>query len=448
MSELCFPVVATSGNLSDEPICTDEREALSRLEGIADFFLVHNRPIARHVDDSVVRVMAGREMVMRRARGYAPLPVRLETPAPTVLAVGAHLKNSIALSVGQNAFTSQHIGDLETVQSLEAFRRVIGDFERLYEAVPSSVACDAHPEYLSTRFALGRGLPVVSVQHHAAHVYSCMAENELRGPVLGVSWDGTGYGADGTVWGGEFLRVGEIGAGFTRAAHLRTFRLPGGDRAVREPRRTAAGLLYELLGEGAESGRHLMHPESCSAEELSMWLSMLRKGINAPVTSSMGRLFDAVASLVGLRQRVRFEGQAALELEYALAGIDRSDGYPFRVKEPRDAGGALVVDWALLIYGVLLDLNMRVPVPVISARFHNTLVEMIVEVARRIGEERVALTGGCFQNKYLTERAISRLREEGFKPYWHQSVPPNDGGIALGQIAAASAASSAQRREG
>jgi len=432
MAEIGFPAVATSGNLSDETLCTDEREALERLSGIAEVFLVHNRPIVRHADDSIVRVVMGREMVLRRARGYAPLPVRLAKPAPTVLAVGAHLKNTVALSVGENVFVSQHVGDLETQQAYNAFQDVILSFKRLYGAEPERVARDLHPDYLSSRFAEAGGAPTVCVQHHYAHVLSCMAENDLGPPVLGVSWDGTGYGPDATVWGGEFLRVGETA--YDRAAHLRTFRLPGGEAAVREPCRSAVGLLYEIHGPGVFSMDGLAPLEAFSPQERKILPSVLERGVNAPVTSSAGRLFDAVASLAGVRQKMRYEGQAAMELEFALAGIDTDEAYDLRIDE---GPSGLIVDWEPMIRRVVRDAAGGLSAGMISARFHNALVEAVVAVAHRVGEPKVVLTGGCFQNRYLTERAVRRLRAEGFQPYWHQRVPPNDGGIALGQIAAA-----------
>jgi hydrogenase maturation protein HypF len=508
MAELGFPVVATSGNLSDEPICTDEREALERLGGIADAFLVHNRPIVRHVDDSIVRVMLNREMVLRRARGYAPLPIPILNfggasstspknqdeknqgvvelrPPKAILAVGAHLKNTIALSVGNQVFISQHIGDLETEQAYTAFRRVIADFERLYEAKPQIVAADLHPDYLSTRFAkefvaqasssagrAGNPMPAadgaqgtarptkyVGVQHHIAHVLSCMAENELAPPALGVSWDGTGYGLDGTVWGGEFFLVTDKTV--ERVAHLRPFRLPGGDKAVKEPRRTALGLLHELVFSDNELLMHLhqnvaaaLAPVAAfSATELATLRTMLTKKLNSPETTSMGRLFDAVASLVNLRQRIRFEGQAAMELEFALDGVKTDEAYPLPIADCRlpiektaeHAKGATrntqhatcILDWSPMIEAILADIKQGVGVGDISARFHNALVEAIIAVARHAGQNRVVLSGGCFQNRYLTERAVRRLQAEGFRPYWHQRVPPNDGGIALGQVVAA-----------
>jgi hydrogenase maturation protein HypF len=440
MRELGHPVVATSGNLSDEPICIDERDAGQRLDGIADCYLVHNRPIVRHVDDSVVRVLLGRELVLRRARGYAPLPVPVHANAgQSVLAVGAHLKNSVALSVGSNVFVSQHIGDLETRQSLDAFRAVERDFQELFEARPALVACDMHPDYFSTKEARSGGLPVAEVQHHHAHILSCMAENELEGEVLGISWDGTGYGPDGTVWGGEFLIT--RGAGFERFARFRTFRLPGGDKAVKEPRRTAVGLLYELLGDEVFQERAQAPFSALSVAETSVIQQMLKRGVNAPETSSVGRLFDAVASLAGFRHYNNFEGQAAMELEFALSGVTSEQTY--RCDIVRQGGGdgstgnayppVWIVDWSPMINDLLTDVRKCVALPLISKKFHNALVQVVVDVAREAGVGKVVLSGGCFQNRFLTERAVHRLRSAGFKPYWHQRIPPNDGGISLGQ---------------
>lgn len=448
------PVVATSGNRAEEPICTDEREALARLAGIADLFLVHNRPIVRHVDDSIVRIVLGRELVLRRARGFAPLPIHCPSPARPTLAVGAHLKNTVALATGGEVFLSQHIGDLETAPALGAFRRVIGDLERLYAARPEVVAADAHPDYLSSRQARARGQPVLAVQHHYAHVLACMAENELGPPVLGVSWDGTGYGPDDTIWGGEFLRI--TATAYERVGHLRAFRLPGGVKAVQEPRRAALGLLYEMFGEEALLMKDLPPIQAFSAPALRTLKRMLATNVNCPLTSSAGRLFDAVASIAGLRQESRFEGQAAMDLEFALEGDETDEVYPLRIgpgqapapAQPgldpalaaRPSPPALVVDWAPMLRELLHDLRAGIGVWEIAAKFHNALAECIVAVAQQVGEQRVVLTGGCFQNKYLTERAVLRLRSEGFSVYWHQRVPPNDGGIAVGQIAAAARA--------
>ncbi|HET9223146.1 MAG TPA: carbamoyltransferase HypF, partial [Roseiflexaceae bacterium] len=447
LAELGFPVVATSGNRSDEPICTDEREALDRLGRIADYFLIHNRPIARHVDDSIVRVMLGSECVLRRARGYAPLPIHAKQPLPATLAVGAHLKNTVAITVGAEVFGSQHIGDLETPQAFDAFNQVVVSLAQLYEFRPAVVACDAHPDYRSTQFAEAvvrkRALPLVRVQHHYAHVLSCMAENELAPPILGVAWDGTGYGSDGTIWGGEWLCVNDTS--FERTAHLRTFRLPGGETAIREPRRSALGLLYELCGDALFARDDLLPVQAFSAQERAIVRTMLQRGINAPVTSSAGRLFDAIAALVGVRQESHFEAQAALELECALAWIETDQAYPVRVcAHP----AALVVDWEPMVYGILDDLRRGLGAGLIAAKFHNTLAEMIVAVAEQADEQRVVLSGGCFQNRYLTERAVAQLRAAGFRPFWHQRIPANDGGIALGQALAAARVFNHEDHEG
>jgi len=453
MAELGFPVVATSGNLSDEPICIDEHEALDRLRGIADVFLVHNRPIVRHMDDSIVLIMLGREMVLRRARGYAPLPVQISNPKskiPNVLAVGAHLKSSIALAVGEQVFLSQHIGDLETEQANTAFRRVAADLPQLYGIAPDIIAADLHPDYLSTKFALEPlpparretetqqlGAPeavaprVMQVQHHIAHVLSCLAENEVELPALGVAWDGTGYGADGTIWGGEFFLVSDDAV--ERLASVRPFRLPGGDAAVKEPRRAALGLLHELadhhdqtLLQMQKKFAGMLPPMDRAAFETAM-----ARGLNSPWCSSVGRLFDAVAALVGLRQQSRFEGQAAMELEFALDGIETGEIYELPIDSRHSP---MQLDWSVMIAAIAADLRRGVSVGEIAAKFHNTLVEAIVQVAQRIDCPRVALSGGCFQNRYLTEHAVTRLREAGLQPYWHQRVPTNDGGIALGQV--------------
>ncbi len=445
MADLGHPVVATSGNISDEPICIEEREALRRLSGIADVFLVHDRPIVRHIDDSIVRVILGRELVIRRARGYAPLPVQLsEAVGAPIVGVGAHLKNTVTVAVGTNAFVSQHIGDLETRQSLEAFRKVVADLQSMYEVTPALVACDMHPDYFSTKEARAMGHEVVEVQHHHAHIMSCMVENQLEGEVLGVSWDGTGFGTDGTVWGGEFL-VSQ-GAEFERFASFRQFRLPGSEKAIKEPRRSAAGLLYELLGDDFLQNKDNSPLSAFSVAELSVVHQMLKRGVNAPLTSSVGRLFDGVASIIGLRQRNTFEGQAAMELEFALAGEQSEQTYRCEVIEtpieptesvgfPAQKGRArLTVDWATMVREMMVDVRKLVPRSLIAKKFHNALVGAIVEVAKRAGLERVVLSGGCFQNRFLTERAVIQLRKAGFQPYWHQRVPPNDGGISLGQV--------------
>jgi hydrogenase maturation protein HypF len=477
LRETGFPVVATSGNLSDEPICTDEVEALQRLGHIANVFLVHDRPIARHVDDSVAWIVRGVPRLLRRARGYAPLPVTLKDAIPTILAVGAHLKNTVALSVGRHVFISQHIGDLETPEAMAAFERVIADFLRLYEAQPVAIAHDLHPEYLSTKWASEHfGFPIsdfglandgrpqihnpqsairnlVAVQHHHAHLAACLAENTVDGPALGVTWDGTGYGVDGTIWGGEFL-LGDASS-FERVAHLRPFRLPGGDAAVKEPRRAALALLWDLFGDAALEMNDLAPIRALRPTERKLLAQILAKDINAPITTSAGRLFDGIAALIGLHQQVSFEGQAAMALEFAADGRE-AGAYPVRLvagSKLKVEGSPLstfnvqpsILDWQPLIEAILTDLRRGVATGIMAARFHNALVEAIVAVAQAAGERRVALTGGCFQNRLLTERAAERLERAGFEVLLHRQVPPNDGGISLGQVVIAAAKLNAER---
>jgi hydrogenase maturation protein HypF len=452
MAELGFPVVATSGNLSDEPICTDEHEAVERLAGIADLFLVHDRPIARHADDSVAMVLAGAPRLLRRARGWAPSPVTLGREMPPLLAVGAHLKNTVAVTSGDSVFISQHIGDMETPQARRAFEAVIADLLQMCRVEPVAIVHDLHPDYLSTNWAQrageGSATPaglagarLIAVQHHHAHLASCLADAGVDGPALGVTWDGTGYGDDGTIWGGEFL-LGDA-AGFRRVGRLRPFRLPGGEAAVREPRRTALSLLWQLLGEEAFDDHSLPPLRHLRPTDRKLLTRMLATGFNSPTTTSAGRLFDGMAALLGLAQRVRFEGQAAMALEHVA---DRSvhDPYPFTIApgeptSPHDDPRLLEIDWRPLVRAALEDARGGVPTGTIAARFHNTLVAAIVELAQHIGGLRVALTGGCFQNRLLTAAAQRGLHAAGFDVLLHQRVPANDGGISLGQIAVAAA---------
>ncbi len=429
LQEIGEPVVATSGNLSDEPICTDEKEALKRLSGLADLFLVHNRPIARHVDDSIVRVVDGGEMILRRARGYAPLPVRMNEESETILATGAHLKNTMALSIGSNVFISQHIGDMETPQAAKAYKEVWSSIESLYHAKAKKIIHDMHPDYISTKHALESGLPAFPVQHHVAHVFSCMLDNGINPPLLGVSWDGTGYGSDGTIWGGEFFYIGK--ESIERVAHMRTFRLPGGEKAIREPRRSALGLLSEMFDDPIG----YIPSDVFSKKENTVLKHMLKNDLNSPSTSSAGRLFDVVASMLGLCQINEFEGQAAMLLEYAVAGVETDDSYHLLID--RTAGKPWILDWESLINDIIDDITIGERTSMIAARFHNALAEGIVSVAELTGEKRVALSGGCFQNVYLTERTADLLRKKGFTPVLHRRIPPNDGGIAPGQIFAA-----------
>ena len=448
MQQCPFPLIATSGNRSDEPIAIANDEARTRLKDIADHFLMHNRPIVRACDDSVVRLTRGRAGILRRARGYAPLGIRVAHDLPPVLAVGGHLKNTVAIAVGRDVFLSQHIGDLETLEARQAFEKAIADLCRLYSFKPEAVVCDMHPDYASTHWAEKSGLPVIRVQHHQAHVAACAAENNVEGPYLGISWDGTGYGLDGAIWGGEFFRV--EGNQYERVAHLRPFGLPGGDAAVREGWRSAASLLFEVEKSGisgladpilvipglvtsarpgaSRRGKshnevpHVSLPLRDVGTQLSGVQSMLERGTNVVRTTSVGRLFDAVASIAGLAQQNRFEGQAAMLLENEIGTVRTEEAYSL-------SSG----DWAPLVLGVMQDSRAAVPVSRMAARFHNALANWIVEVAQQVKEKQIVLSGGVFQNRYLTERAAAVLESRGFVVYTHRQVPPNDGGIALGQ---------------
>ncbi|HEY3449173.1 MAG TPA: carbamoyltransferase HypF [Myxococcales bacterium] len=421
------PVVCTSGNLSDEPMCIDDAEALSRLAGIADAFLLHDRPIVRPVDDSVVRLDAHGPTLLRRARGYAPLPLPFPAGAPCILAVGAHLKNTLALTVGDQVVVSQHLGDLDSAEGAALHERTIEDLVRFFDVRPEIVACDLHPDYASTRCAerLARrwGARLERVQHHHAHVAAVMAEHPGDEPVLGFAWDGTGLGEDGSVWGGEALLC-ERG-GYRRLFPLRPFLLPGGDLAAREPRRVALGLLHAL---GLDPRAIPILGAQFQGRELDALLQALQRGLNAPPSTSIGRLFDGVAALCGLRGKSLFEGQAAMELEFC-AGEERGDeGYPFPLD--RAAGRA---DWSPLLRAVLDDVGRRTPPSLVSARLHSSLAGLAVAVARESGARRVALCGGCFQNERLGRLSHAALAEAGFEVLRATRLPPNDGAISLGQ---------------
>lgn len=425
-------LVATSGNLAGEPLCTRPDEALARLAGVADVFLVHQREIVRPVDDSLVRVCAGRPLVLRRARGYAPLPVAQVEGRASLVAVGAHLKNAVALAVGGRVFLGPHVGDLDTLPVRQRARESLEALCALYGCAPDLAACDEHPDYATTGHARALGVPVHAAQHHYAHVLACMADNDVPPPALGIAWDGSGYGPDGSVWGGEALRVGA--RGFERVGHLRRFPLPGGEAAVREPRRAALGLLWACEGERAFTGAYDALLAQFSPLERRVLPQMLRRGVNSPSTSSAGRLFDAVAALCGLHPRADYEGQAAVALECSASVALEGGAYAFGTSVE---GGVVVVDWEPMLRELLGDLERGGALPCVARRLHDTLAEMIVAQAKHVGERRVVLSGGCFQNRVLTERALLRLRACGFKPFWHRSVPPGDGGLALGQIVAA-----------
>jgi len=455
------PLVMTSGNLSEEPIARDNDEALRRLSGIADYFLIHNRDIYSRYDDSVAIVERGTSQLVRRARSYAPYPIRLPFKTRQVLGCGAEEKNTFCLTKDNYAFLSQHIGDMENVETLEHFDNTISLYKRLFHIQPEIIAHDLHPDYLATKYAqeLGEsGIRLIPVQHHHAHIASCMADNGLESPVIGVAFDGTGMGADGNIWGGEFL-VADY-RNFRRAGHLEYLPLPGGAAAIKRPRRIAIGYILTLLGGNALDAviasevkqSQLASIGQVSEVEIEVIKRQLERKINSPLSSSMGRLFDAISALLGIRGEIDYEGQAAVELEMAAhssviarpvpseareldeAISGNNESYPYRIVEDK---GIRIVRLGELLSAAIEDLHRGISKGMISVKFHNTVARMINEMCRLIADEtglnQVALSGGVFQNRLLLRRAVSLLESSGFRVFTHRQVPCNDGGISLGQ---------------
>ncbi|HAW60138.1 MAG TPA: carbamoyltransferase HypF, partial [Actinobacteria bacterium] len=436
LRESKMALVMTSGNISEEPIAMENEEALQRLGHIADYFLKHDREIYSRYDDSVVRLTGGEMTLIRRARSFAPFPIQLPFKAQEILAVGPELKNTFCLTKENYAFVSQHIGDMENLETLEHFETTLNLYVKLFRIKHKMVAHDLHPEYLSTKFAKSlKGIPLVEVQHHHAHIASCTAENGVEGRVIGLSYDGTGYGSDGTIWGGEILIADW--RGFRRAAHLRYFPMPGGEAAIKRPYRMAFSYLYSLFGEDYEKLK-IDFVGSLRKDEVKIMKNQLDKNLNSPITSSCGRLFDAVSALLGVRSVIDYEGQAAVELEM-MADQDVKECYPFEIQDSRlpTPDSPLVIDTEAIVRGVVKDLEKGTSSSVISAKFHNSVVNFSTEICERLREEeklnRVALSGGVFQNLYLLTKLTRKLREAGFDVLTHKKVPANDGGISLGQ---------------
>ncbi|MGA7614404.1 MAG: carbamoyltransferase HypF [Thermoanaerobaculia bacterium] len=430
-------LVMTSANVSEEPIAIDNRDAVARLGGIADSFLVHDRDILRRCDDTVMRLAGGSPRQVRRSRGFVPAPIALHCEVPSVLAVGAELKNSVCITRGNEAMLSQHVGDIENLEAFRFFEEVIAHMKQVFEIDPEIVACDLHPDYFPSRWARSlEGKTIVEVQHHHAHVASCMAENGLTGKVIGIALDGTGYGTDGTIWGGEIL-VADY-ASFDRVASFEETPMPGGEAAIRQPWRMALAHLDRSYG------RDLFNLEIPFVRQLdrgkaTTLLGMISQRFNSPVTTSCGRLFDAVAALIGVRESVNYEAQAAIELE-AVASEEFHGSYAADVHEGRER---LVIGTAPLIEAIVGDLRRNVPAPVISSRFHRGIIEALARCCRIIGSRtglrRVCLSGGSFQNRILLEGVIEELTGDRFEVFTHASVPTGDGGIALGQAMVAAA---------
>jgi len=434
LRETAIPLVMTSGNLSEEPIARDNDEALKRLNSIADYFLQHNRDIYARYDDSVMTVEDTKPKFVRRARGYAPHPIHLPFTTRQTLACGAEEKNTFCLTRDNYAFVSQHIGDMENMETLEHFKNTVKLYQQLFRVKPEIIAYDGHPEYLPTKYAVElaekEGIKPVAVQHHHAHIASCMADNGVDGPAIGVALDGTGYGADGRIWGGEFM-VADY-KGFKRIAHLEYLPLPGGALAIKKPYRTAIGYMTAL---GIDPDSQLPPFRQVDDIELNVIKNQIEKRINTPLTSSMGRLFDAVAAIIGVRGKIEYEAQAAIDLETCAAEADdETQSYPFLVVEKDDTNIIKIRD---LLAAIVKDWRDKTPQSVIAGRFHNTIARMILEtcqvISAKTGIKAAALSGGVFQNRILLRKTRSMVESAGMRVYTHQQVPCNDGGISLGQ---------------
>ncbi len=451
LKEGFIALVMTSGNISEEPIVTDNGEALQRLGKIADFFLMHNREIYIRNDDSVTEVVGRLPRVVRRSRGYVPFPIFLRRSIPSILAVGAELKNTICLTRADKAFLSQHIGDLENIETLNSFEKTISHLKKILQINPSAVAYDLHPDYLSTQWVQKQeGIPKIGIQHHHAHIASCLAENGRDEKVIGLSLDGTGYGSDGNVWGGEIL-IADFST-FERVGHFDYRPMPGGVAAIREPWRMGISYLYKVYKEDSDNEdtqdfinwmARLPILKQVGSDKIIGIVRMIQKKINTPLTSSLGRLFDGVAAVIGLRQKVVFEGQAAMELEMAMnnkmwdGSFDKA--YKFEIFEK---GEKVLISPDRVVKHIMKDVLNSVPVETISLNFHVGLVQLFLEICKKIGRRSgikiVALSGGCFQNRFLLENLSSILEKTGFEVLTHSQVPPNDGGLALGQAVIAS----------
>jgi hydrogenase maturation protein HypF len=439
LKETGLPLVMTSGNISEEPIARDNEEAVSRLSGIADYFLVHNRDIYARYDDSVTVVEQNQVQIIRRARGYAPFPVHLNFQTKQVLACGAEDKNTFCLTRDNYAFISQHVGDMENLETMEHFESTIQLYQKLFRIKPKIIAHDLHPDYLATRYALelankDNNLKTIAVQHHHAHIVSCMVDNRVEAPVIGVAFDGTGYGNDSATWGGEFLVTDY--RGFQRMGHLEYLPLPGGAAAIHKPYRIALGYLFQLMGEKLLN-TELVFLREIDPGEIYLVKQQVRSGLNTPLNSSMGRLFDAVSALIGIRDVIDYEGQAAIELEMAAyEGIETAVDarYPYAVI---DQTGTFVIRLKDLFNAIIDDLRYGIPRNIIAVKFHNTIAQMIGETCLLIGQKtgikQVALSGGVFQNRLLLRKVIPMLEASRFTVLIHQQVPCNDGGISLGQ---------------
>ncbi len=431
-------LIMTSGNIADQPIIGDNQEALEKLDGVADFFLLYNRDIFNRCDDSVLKIINGDNVFFRRSRGYVPHSIILDFKLKEVLALGGELKNTISFSKENYVFLSQYLGDLKSLETLNFLKESIVSLKKMFRINPEIIACDLHPDYLSTKYAeeigVKGGIKLVKVQHHHAHIVSCMAENNIKEKVIGVAYDGTGYGDDGNIWGGEFLLCDL--KEYIRVGHLKYYHLPGGDKAIMEPWRMAFSYLYFIYGPRAKK-IDIDFIRRMDYDKLSIIEKMINKNINSPLTSSCGRLFDAVSSLIGIRDEISYEGQAAMELEsFCASGIKKR--YNFCICKE---GAEFIIDPQEIFIDIIKDLKKGIDKKLMAAKFHNTVAEFTLNLCGKIREDtginKISLSGGVFQNRYLTEKIIFLLEKDDFQVYIQRKVPPNDGGISLGQAVVA-----------
>ncbi len=433
LRDLGFPVVATSGNRADEPIENQDSSALKNLASLCDAFLVHNRPIAHHADDSVLQIITKprvKPQMLRRARGYTPLPVLAPRKLPPLLALGGHLNVTFAVSRDKEIILSQHLGDLESYETRQVYGKTLEEVLQIYDIQPEGVVHDLHPDYYTTELATQFHLPQIAIQHHHAHLAACVLENQLEGSVLGLTWDGTGYGPDHTIWGGEIL-LGDS-KDYQRVGSLCPFQLPGGERAIKEPWRIALSLLWESFGESLP--RDLPLFSAFTSEKIGATLEILKRSRLSPVTTSMGRLFDGVSALLGLSFYNTHQAQSAQLLEYAAWEFGVQEVHlPLPVRDQ----DILRLDWKELVRALVDEYRQGTPPQQLAAGFHQAVTQAAIEMAKRIAQPRVVLTGGVFCNRYLTENILSHLEEEGFQGYIQSQLPPTDGSLAVGQLWAA-----------
>lgn len=440
LNYLNFPLVATSGNQKSEPICIDEFEALERLNFIADYFLIHNRPIFRAVDDSIVRVIDNDIMILRRGRGYAPLPITISEEfkdnSDKILALGGHLKNTVAIKLNNFIFNSQYIGDLDNPKTINAYHKTINNLSKIYDFEPDIIACDSHPNYYSTQYGetlnqeKKSSTSLIQVQHHLAHIFATIAEHNLTLPLLGIAWDGTGYGLDNTIWGGEFFYISE--EKITRIASFLPFPLIGTNQAILQPKRIALALLDQVFSGLSNIPKNIPIINDFTPQELGLFQKMIDKQLNTPLTSSVGRLFDGIASLLNLIDNITFEGQGAMALEFLTDNSSVDNSYNFEWQyQPNKCN---YIDTRSILQAIIKDYLDKETAENIARKFHLTLIEIIKQISLTINTKTIVLSGGCFQNKFLLENTIKTLRDNYFNPYWSQKIPINDGGLAVGQI--------------